>query len=80
MPRLTASKVRSARHPGGNKTIPIRLLDGDGLYLQVSMSNAKSRVYRFKLGRKEGYMGLGTVDADGRDGLSLADARGALLH
>src|SRR5438132_148825 len=35
--------------------------DGGGLYLQVTPSGARSWVYRYMIGRKERYMGLGPV-------------------
>ncbi len=78
MPHLNVAKVRNARHPGGDKTIPVRLADGAGLYLQVATTNAKSWVFRFKRGGKEAWMGLGSADADGRMGLSLVQARDAV--
>jgi integrase len=44
--------------------------DGDGLYLHVSKSGAKSWVYRFMIDRKARAMGLGSLKA-----ISLSDAR-----
>ncbi len=44
--------------------------DGNGLYLQVAASGAKSWVYRFMLNGSPRYMGLGPLDA-----VTLADAR-----
>jgi integrase len=44
--------------------------DGGGLYLQVSASGARSWVFRYKVGRKQHEMGLGSLHTIG-----LADAR-----
>lgn len=37
--------------------------DGDGLYLQVGGSGARSWIYRFTLGGKQRYLGLGSANA-----------------
>ncbi len=70
---LTAKTVAAAKHPHhGTPAKPIRLADGDGLYLQVTSGGAKSWLFRFMLAGRERVMGLGPVD-----GASLADARQA---
>ena len=37
--------------------------DGDGLYLQVGSSGARSWIYRFTLNGKQRYLGLGSLTA-----------------
>jgi hypothetical protein len=64
-PKLTALKVGRALPPGMHA-------DGDGLYLQVTKSGAKSWIYRFLIRGKRREMGLGSLTA-----VSLADARAA---
>ena len=49
--------------------------DGNGLYLQVAASGAKSWVYRFMLDGVARWMGLGPCDA-----VTLADARGRAVE
>lgn len=53
-------------------------LDGDGLYLQVSESGAKSWIYRFQLNGKRREMGLGSLaDVSAREARRrAAEARG----
>ena len=63
MGKLTDTAIRGALVPG-------RYADGDGLYLLVGPTGAKSFVYRFKLDGKERNMGLGPYPA-----LTLARAR-----
>jgi integrase len=63
MGKLTDTALRGTLAPG-------RYADGDGLYLLVGPTGAKSFVYRFKLGGKERNMGLGAYPA-----LTLAKAR-----
>lgn len=50
---LTDEQIRDA--------LPGYLLDGDGLYLQVSKSGAKSWIYRFQINGKRREMGLGSL-------------------
>jgi len=63
MGKLTDTALRGTLAPG-------RYADGDGLYLLVGPTGAKSFVYRFKLGGKERNMGLGAYPA-----LTLAPGR-----
>jgi integrase len=63
--KLSALKITKARTPGFYG-------DGGGLYLQVSAAGTKSWVFRFKVGGRSRYMGLGSVTT-----LSLAEAREA---
>ena len=56
--RLTALKVTKITKPG-------RYADGGGLYLQVSEGRAglgKSWVFRYQIGKRERWMGLGSLD------------------
>ena len=75
MPQLTVVKLRSAKHPGGKVTRPIRLGDGAGLYLQLAVNDTKSWLLRFTRHGVAREMGLGAADPDGRAGLSLSEAR-----
>lgn len=59
---LTELKIKHAK--------PGYWLDGDGLYLQVSESGAKSWIYRFQLNGKRREMGLGSLA-----GVSAKEAR-----
>lgn len=61
--RLSAVAVSAKKAPG-------YYADGDGLYLQVSASGAKSWVLRFMLNRKAREMGLGSTTT-----YSLSEAR-----
>ena len=56
--RLTALAVQHAKKPG-------MLADGDGLYLQVSNSSARSWIFRFSLEGRTREMGLGSLKAVG---------------
>ena len=58
--KLTKVAVERARHPGGSAR-PVRLADGDGLFLQVTKDGAKSWVYRFNHAGKAREMGLGSL-------------------
>jgi integrase len=72
---LTAKGVASAKHPGGI-TRPVRIGDGNGLYLQITAGGAKSWFFRYRFGGREREMGLGTADPEGRrGGVTLAEAR-----
>jgi integrase len=73
MGKLTALEVKRARHPRGNDR-PARVADGNGLYLQITPSGAKSWLYRYRApgsGRIR-EMGLGSAEA-----VTLAEARRA---
>ena len=61
--KLSALDLRSKRKPG-------RYADGGGLYLQVSRSNTKAWIFRFKFDGRERQMGLGATHA-----VSLKQAR-----
>jgi len=61
--RLSARKFEKLSVPG-------RLCDGGGLYLQISKSGARSWIFRFQLNGKVRDMGLGSASA-----LGLANAR-----
>jgi integrase len=63
MGRLTVLKVNSIRDTG-------MFSDGEGLYLQVTGPQSKSWIYRFTIGGKARWMGLGSLAA-----VSLAEAR-----
>jgi integrase len=63
--KLNTLAVSRARTPG-------YVGDGDGLYLQVTSTKAKSWIYRFMLAGRRREMGLGPYPA-----VSLADARDA---
>lgn len=70
--RLTAKTVAVAMHPG-TPAQPVRLADGGGLYLQVSIGGAKSWLLRFKVHGRTRVMGLGP--ASGGRAVTLAAAR-----
>ncbi|UHD44147.1 integrase arm-type DNA-binding domain-containing protein [Aureimonas altamirensis] len=71
MPKLTATQVKAISSPG-------RHSDGEGLYLTVSKTGAKSWVLMWKRSGKVREMGLGSATGVGRVGaLTLADARQA---
>ena len=61
--RLTALKVNALRKPG-------LFADGDGLYLQITPTGAKSWVFRFKANGRARDMGLGPIST-----VNLAQAR-----
>ena len=61
--RLTTVKVKALRAPG-------LFADGDGLYLQITPTGAKSWVFRHKSGGRARDMGLGPISA-----VNLAQAR-----
>jgi integrase len=73
MGRLTAATVRAAKHPS-NSQRPIRIGDGDGLYLQVAPGHTKSWLLRYTLRGKAREMGLGPV-GELPAGVPLAKAR-----
>ena len=59
MGKLTSLRVRAARHPDGNR--PVRVGDGEGLYLQVAPGGSKSWLFRYTLCGRAREMGLGAV-------------------
>ena len=59
---LSARAVQTMKAPG-------MFADGDGLYLQVTASGAKSWVFRYQLAGRRRDMGLGPLSA-----VSLAEA------
>ena len=61
--KLSAMSVANTKTPG-------LYGDGGGLYLQVSANGSKSWIFRFKLGGRTRYMGLGSLRT-----ISLARAR-----
>jgi integrase len=63
MMRLTALRITLAKKPA-------RYADGQGLYLQVTDSGAKSWLLRYEFHRRERWMGLGPLHT-----VSLKDAR-----
>lgn len=70
---LTELKIKHAK--------PGYWLDGDGLYLQVSPSGAKSWIYRFQLNGKRREMGLGSLaDVSAKDARRRAAEARALVH
>ena len=73
MGKLTAAAVRAAKHPS-NSQRPIRIGDGDGLYLQVAQGDTKSWLFRYTLSGKAREMGLGPV-GEPPAGVPLAKAR-----
>ncbi len=74
MGKLTAAAVRAAKHNPAKGERPIRVGDGDGLYLQVAAGSTKSWLFRFMLRGKSREMGLGAV-GEAPNGVSLAKAR-----
>src|SRR5690348_13716584 len=52
--KLSARAVANAKTPGLRG-------DGGGLYLQVSTTGTKSWVFRYKVGNRSRYMGLGSL-------------------
>ena len=74
MGNLTATAVRAAKHDPAKGKRPIRIGDGDGLYLQVASGGTKSWLFRFMLRGKSREMGLGPV-GDPPAGVPLAKAR-----
>lgn len=78
MRRLTATEVKTLRHPGG-KARPVTFPDGEGLVLQVTLAGSKSWLFRFQLHGRAREMGLGSVATTGKEeeagGVSLARAR-----
>ena len=73
--RLSSLKVTHARAPG-------MLADGDGLYLQVTRSSARSWIFRYWRNGKSHEMGLGSLKAVGLAAarLKAAECRGLLAE
>lgn len=67
MGKLTVAKVRSARpgRSGQGKPIKATLQDGDGMFLLVAPTGAKSWMLRVQVDGKRRDIGLGTADIDG---------------
>jgi hypothetical protein len=79
MGKLTAVTVQAAKYPSQSKRTskserPIRIGDGDGLYLQITSNNTKSWLFRYTLHGKAREMGLGPAGTP-PDGVPLAKAR-----
>ncbi len=74
MGKLTAAAVRAAKHDPAKGARPIRVGDGDGLYLQVAPGNTKSWLLRYTLRGTAREMGLGPV-GEPPAGVPLARAR-----
>ncbi len=74
MGKLTAAAVKAAKYDRPKGERPIRIGDGDGLYLQVADGNTKSWLLRYTLRGKAREMGLGPV-GEPPGGVSLAKAR-----
>jgi integrase len=74
MGKLTAVAVRVAKHDPTKKARPIRIGDGEGLYLQIAPGGTKSWLLRYMLHGKQREMGLGPV-GDPPQGVPLAAAR-----
>jgi integrase len=74
MGKLTAVAVRAAKHDPRKGVRPIRVGDGDGLYLQVARGDTKSWLFRYMLFGKSREMGLGPV-GDPPHGVPLTRAR-----
>jgi integrase len=75
MPRLTAIQVRTAKCPA-DKRRPVRIVDGENLYLQIAPGDTKSWLFRYTLRGKSREMGLGPA-GEGPDKVPLAKARQA---
>jgi integrase len=77
--RLTAKEIEAACHPKTHAR-PVRIHDGDGLYLQIAAGGTKSWLLRYTLAGKAREMGLGAFGKPARKGepqvgVPLADAR-----
>ena len=74
MGKLTAVAVRAAKHDPTKRGRPIRIGDGNGLYLQIAPGGTKSWLLRYMLHSKQREMGLGPV-GEPPHGVPLAMAR-----
>lgn len=68
MAKLTAIKIRSLTKPGSYG-------DGQGLYLQVQASGARSWFFRYMRAGRRRELGLGRLDTGDGEGVTLAAAR-----
>lgn len=71
---LTVKAVESKRHPG-DRASDVYHADGNGLYLRVKRSGAKSWAFCYMLNRKSREMGLGPAGV-----ITLAEAREKALE
>lgn len=62
MTKLTVASVRAAKHDPRKGARPIRIVDGDGLYLQIASGGGKSWVFRYMLAGRSREMGLGSAE------------------
>ena len=74
MGKLSAAAVKAAKHDPAKGDRPIRVGDGDGLYLQIAKGDTKSWLLRYTLRGKAREMGLGPV-SEPPAGVPLAKAR-----
>jgi integrase len=74
MSKLTAVAVQAAKHDPTKAGRPIRIGDGDGLYLQIAPGGTKSWLLRYMLRGKQREMGLGPAGDPPRR-IPLAKAR-----
>src|ERR1700677_2775147 len=74
MGTLTAVAVKVAMHDRTKGVRPIRVGDGDGLYLQIAAGDTKSWLFRYTLRGKAREMGLGAA-GEPPDGVPLSQAR-----
>jgi integrase len=74
MGTLTAVAVKAAKHDRTKGVRPIRVGDGDGLYLQIAAGDTKSWLFRYTLRGKAREMGLGAA-GEPPDGVPLSQAR-----
>src|SRR5438876_5356223 len=76
--KLSSRKIEAAKapppKPGKETATRILLGDGNGLFLQVTPTGAKSFVFRYRYGGGRRDMGLGPVHT-----VTLAEARDAAL-
>ena len=81
MGKLTVAKVRNAKPGFGSSGKPVKrpYQDGDGLFLLVAPTGAKSWMLRVQVDGKRRDIGLGAVDVDGLGGEAFGkdDARQA---
>lgn len=79
--KLTVAKVRNAKPGFGSSNRPVKRAyqDGDGLFLLVAPSGAKSWMLRVQVDGKRRDIGLGAADVDslGSDAFGKDDARHA---
>jgi hypothetical protein len=75
--RMTAKQAENAKPGvrGDGQQIPKMYNDGKGLLLRVGANGSKSWVYRYRVDGKVHDIGLGSYDARGAGGYTLAEAR-----